>query len=194
MRYDENEVRRIATVGFEIAMRRKRKLCSVDKANVLETSQVWRDVVIALSADYPEVALTHMYVDNAAMQLVRAPTQFDVIVTGNLFGDILSDQASMCAGSIGMLPSASLSAWSGANGMYEPIHGSAPDIAGQGRANPCAAILSAAMLLRHSLDDEASAQRVEAAVARALDGGARTADLGGTLSTRAMADAILAAL
>jgi len=194
MRYDETEVRRIATVGFEMARRRKRRLCSVDKANVLETSQVWRDVVIALSADYPDVALTHMYVDNAAMQLVRAPNQFDVIVTGNLFGDILSDQASMCAGSIGMLPSASLRAWSGDTGMYEPIHGSAPDIAGQGKANPCAAILSAAMMLRHSLDDEAAAQRIEAAVARALDGGARTADLGGHLSTQAMTDAILAVL
>jgi 3-isopropylmalate dehydrogenase len=194
MAYDEAEVRRIATVGFEMANRRKRKLCSVDKANVLETSQLWRDVVIELSADYPEVALTHMYVDNAAMQLVRAPNQFDVIVTGNLFGDILSDQASMCAGSIGMLPSASLRAWSGDNGMYEPIHGSAPDIAGQGKANPCAAVLSAAMLLRHSLDDEASALKVEAAVAAALDGGARTADLGGTMTTREMGDAILKAL
>jgi len=194
MAYDEAEVRRIATVGFEMAKRRKGKLCSVDKANVLETSQLWRDVVIELSAQYPEVALTHMYVDNAAMQLVRAPTQFDVIVTGNLFGDILSDQASMCAGSIGMLPSASLRAWSGDNGMYEPIHGSAPDIAGQGKANPCAAILSAAMLLRHSLDQEAAAERVEAAVAAALDGGARTADLGGSLTTTQMGDAVLKAL
>ena len=194
MAYDEAEIRRIATVGFEMAKRRKQKLCSVDKANVLETSQLWRDVVIELSADYPEVALTHMYVDNAAMQLVRAPTQFDVIVTGNLFGDILSDQASMCAGSIGMLPSASLRAWNGDNGMYEPIHGSAPDIAGQGKANPCAAILSAAMLLRHSLDQEAAAARVEAAVAAALDGGARTPDLGGTMTTAQMGDAVLKAL
>lgn len=194
MAYDEAEIRRIATVGFEMAKRRKGKLCSVDKANVLETSQLWRDVVIELSADYPEVALTHMYVDNAAMQLVRAPNQFDVIVTGNLFGDILSDQASMCAGSIGMLPSASLRAWSGDNGMYEPIHGSAPDIAGQGKANPCAAVLSAAMLLRHSLDDEASALKVEAAVAAALESGARTADLGGTMTTGEMGDAILKAL
>jgi len=194
MAYDEAEVRRIATVGFEMAKRRKGKLCSVDKANVLETSQLWRDVVIELSASYPQVALTHMYVDNAAMQLVRAPTQFDVIVTGNLFGDILSDQASMCAGSIGMLPSASLRAWSGDNGMYEPIHGSAPDIAGQGKANPCAAILSAAMLLRHSLDDEASAVRVEAAVAAALESGARTADLGGGMTTREMGDVVLAKL
>ena len=194
MAYDEAEVRRIATVGFEMAKRRKGKLCSVDKANVLETSQLWRDVVIELSASYPQVALTHMYVDNAAMQLVRAPTQFDVIVTGNLFGDILSDQASMCAGSIGMLPSASLRAWSGDNGMYEPIHGSAPDIAGQGKANPCAAILSAAMLLRHSLDDEASALKVEAAVSAALESGARTADLGGSMTTREMGDVVLKAL
>jgi 3-isopropylmalate dehydrogenase len=192
MTYAEDEVRRIATVGFEMAKRRKRRLCSVDKANVLETSQLWRDVVIELAADYPEIALTHMYVDNAAMQLVRNPGQFDVIVTGNLFGDILSDQASMCAGSIGMLPSASLRAWSGDNGLYEPIHGSAPDIAGQGKANPCAAILSAAMLLRHSLDLPEPAARIEAAVAAAIAGGARTADLGGTLSTRAMADTIMA--
>lgn len=194
MSYDEAEVERIARVGFEMAKRRKKKLCSVDKANVLETSQLWRDVVNEMSVQYPDIELTHMYVDNAAMQLVRRPTEFDVIVTGNLFGDILSDQASMCAGSIGMLPSASLSAWSGANGMYEPIHGSAPDIAGQGKANPCAAILSAAMLLRHSLVDEASALRIEAAVAAALANGARTADLGGTLSTEAMGDAVLTAL
>lgn len=191
MSYDEAEVERIAVVGFEMAKRRKGKLCSVDKANVLETSQVWRDKVIEVSKRYPEVALTHMYVDNAAMQLVRAPTAFDVIITGNLFGDILSDQASMCAGSIGLLPSASLSDWSGAIGMYEPIHGSAPDIARQGKANPAAAILSAAMLLRHSLSDEASALRVEAAVAAAIAKGARTADLGGTLSTSEMGDAIL---
>ncbi|MES2987007.1 MAG: 3-isopropylmalate dehydrogenase [Pseudomonadota bacterium] len=191
MSYTENEVERIAIVGFEMAKRRKRKMCSVDKANVLETSQLWRDVVIEVSAKYPEVALTHMYVDNAAMQLVRRPTDFDVIVTGNLFGDILSDQASMCAGSIGMLPSASLSDWSGANGMYEPIHGSAPDIAGQGKANPCAAILSAAMLLRHSLGDEACAQRIETAVAKALEAGARTPDLGGSMTTGEMGDAVL---
>ncbi|MCW3836018.1 3-isopropylmalate dehydrogenase [Sphingomonas canadensis] len=191
MSYDEREVERIAIVGFEMAKRRRRKLCSVDKANVLETSQLWREVVNEVSVSYPEVALTHMYVDNAAMQLVRRPSEFDVIVTGNLFGDILSDQASMCAGSIGMLPSASLSDWSGANGMYEPIHGSAPDIAGTGKANPCAAILSAAMLLRHSLADEASAQRIEAAVKAAIASGARTADLGGTLSTREMGDAVL---
>lgn len=191
MTYNEAEVERIATVGFEMAKRRKKKLCSVDKANVLETSQLWRDVVNEMSTQYPDIELTHMYVDNAAMQLVRRPTEFDVIVTGNLFGDILSDQASMCAGSIGMLPSASLRAWSGDNGMYEPIHGSAPDIAGQGKANPCAAILSAAMLLRHSLTDEASAQRIEKAVGAALAKGARTADLGGSLSTTEMGDAVL---
>ncbi|MAX00201.1 MAG: 3-isopropylmalate dehydrogenase [Sphingomonas sp.] len=193
MRYDEREVERIARVGFETAMRRKKRLCSVDKANVLETSQLWRDVVIEVSADYPDVTLSHMYVDNAAMQLVRDPGQFDVIVTGNLFGDILSDQASMCAGSIGMLPSASLSG-EGGRGMYEPIHGSAPDIAGQGKANPCAAILSAAMLLRYSLGMAAEADRIEAAVAKAITDGARTADLGGSLSTTAMAEAVLAAL
>jgi 3-isopropylmalate dehydrogenase len=194
MRYDEVEVARIARVGFEMARRRKRILTSVDKANVLETSQLWREIVIEVARDYPDVALTHMYVDNAAMQLVRAPAAFDVIVTGNLFGDILSDQASMCVGSIGMLPSASLNQWAGTCGLYEPIHGSAPDIAGQGKANPCAAILSAAMLLRHSLSDEASAQRIEAAVAAAIRGGARTPDLVGTYSTAAMGDAVLAAL
>lgn len=192
MSYDETEVRRIAHVGFQAAAKRRGQLCSVDKANVLETSQLWRDVVIEVSAEYPDVQLTHMYVDNAAMQLVRNPGQFDVIVTGNLFGDILSDQASMCAGSIGMLPSASLD--DAGKGLYEPIHGSAPDIAGQGKANPCAAILSAAMLLRHSLADEASAQRIEAAVIAAIADGARTPDLGGTHSTAAMGDAVLAAL
>ena len=192
MRYDEREVERIARVGFDTAMKRGRRLCSVDKANVLETSQLWRDVVIEVAADYPDVALTHLYVDNAAMQMVRDPGQFDVIVTGNLFGDILSDQASMCAGSIGMLPSASLDG--AGKGMYEPIHGSAPDIAGQGKANPCAAILSAAMMLRHSLGEDTAADRIEAAVARAIGDGARTGDLGGTLSTRAMGDAVLAAM
>jgi 3-isopropylmalate dehydrogenase len=192
MRYDEGEVRRIARVGFETAMKRGRRLCSVDKANVLETSQLWRDVVIEVAADYPEVALTHMYVDNAAMQLVRDPGAFDTIVTGNLFGDILSDQASMCVGSIGMLPSASLDA--DGKGLYEPIHGSAPDIAGQGKANPCAAILSAAMMLRHSLGLAEAADRVEAAVAAALATGVRTADLGGAASTAQMGDAVLAAL
>ncbi|URW76012.1 3-isopropylmalate dehydrogenase [Sphingomonas donggukensis] len=196
MAYDEIEVRRIARVGFETARGRTGKLCSVDKANVLETSQLWRDVVIETAADYPDVALTHMYVDNAAMQLVRNPGQFDTIVTGNLFGDILSDQASMCAGSIGMLPSASLGEAIGGRvkGLYEPIHGSAPDIAGQGKANPCATILSAAMMLRHSLDRADMADRIEAAVTAALVGGARTADLGGALSTSQMGDAVLARL
>ena len=194
MRYDEDEVRRIAILGFEMAKRRRQRLCSVDKANVLETSQLWREVVIEVAGNYPEVALEHMYVDNAAMQLVRAPTHFDVIITGNLFGDILSDQASMCAGSIGLLPSASLRDWQGALGLYEPIHGSAPDIAGQGRANPLAAILSAAMMLRHSLGQEDVAGRIEVAVAGALASGARTADLGGSTSTAAMGDAVIAAL
>ncbi|WBH17484.1 3-isopropylmalate dehydrogenase [Sphingomonas radiodurans] len=192
MSYDESEVRRIAIAGFEAARRRKGRLCSVDKANVLETSQLWRDVVIETAVDYPDVVLTHLYVDNAAMQLVRDPGQFDVIVTGNLFGDILSDQASMCVGSIGLLPSASLDA--AGKGLYEPIHGSAPDIAGQGKANPCAAILSAAMLLRHSLGLPEAADRIEAAVAAALGAGHRTADLGGSCSTQAMGDAVLAAL
>ncbi|API57957.1 3-isopropylmalate dehydrogenase [Tardibacter chloracetimidivorans] len=192
MRYDESEIARIAKVGFETAMARSGRLCSVDKANVLETSQLWRDVVMEVSADYPEVELSHMYVDNAAMQLVRAPGQFDVIVTGNLFGDILSDQASMCVGSIGMLPSASLD--SSAKGLYEPIHGSAPDIAGQGKANPLATILSAAMMLRYSLGQADVADRIEAAVSRALETGHRTADLGGNASTTAMCDAVIAAL
>ncbi len=192
MRYAEDEVARIARVGFETARRRRHRLCSVDKANVLETSQLWRDVVIEVAADYPDIALDHMYVDNAAMQLVRNPGAFDVIVTGNLFGDILSDQASMCVGSIGLLPSASLNA--AGKGLYEPIHGSAPDIAGQGKANPLATILSAAMMLRHSLGQKEAADLIEAAVARALAEGARTADLGGTLSTRAMGDRVIAAL
>lgn len=192
MSYNEDEVARIAKVGFETARARRGKLCSVDKANVLETSQLWRDVVIEVAADYPDIELSHMYVDNAAMQLVRNPGQFDVIVTGNLFGDILSDQASMCAGSIGMLPSASLNG--SGKGLYEPIHGSAPDIAGQGKANPCATILSAAMLLRYSLGLADAADRIEAAVTAALTGGARTADLGGTLSTQAMGDAVVQAL
>lgn len=192
MSYNEDEVRRIARTGFETAMARSRKLCSVDKANVLETSQLWRDVVIETAQEFPEVELSHMYVDNAAMQLVRNPGQFDVIVTGNLFGDILSDQASMCAGSIGMLPSASLDAKQ--KGLYEPIHGSAPDIAGQGKANPLATILSAAMMLRYSLGQAEAADRIEAAVAAALAAGARSADLGGSMSTREMGDAVLAAL
>ena len=192
MSYNEDEVRRIACVGFETAMARGKKLCSVDKANVLETSQLWRDVLIETSADYPEVELSHMYVDNAAMQLVRNPGQFDVMVTGNLFGDILSDQASMCVGSIGMLPSASLD--SAQKGLYEPIHGSAPDIAGQGKANPLATILSAAMMLRYSLGQADAADQIEKAVAYALSKGARSPDLGGSMSTHEMGDAVLAAL
>ena len=192
MSYDEDEVARIARVGFDTAKARRGKLCSVDKANVLETSQLWRDVVIEVARDYPEIELSHMYVDNAAMQLVRNPGQFDVIVTGNLFGDILSDQASMCAGSIGMLPSATLD--QNQKGLYEPIHGSAPDIAGQGKANPLATILSAAMMLRYSLGKPAEADRIEAAVAAALAAGHRTADLGGTTTTSEIGDAVLAAL
>jgi 3-isopropylmalate dehydrogenase len=192
MSYNEDEVARIARVGFETARARRGKLCSVDKANVLETSQLWRDVVIEVAAEFPDIELSHMYVDNAAMQLVRNPGQFDVIVTGNMFGDILSDQASMCAGSIGMLASATLNA--GQKGLYEPIHGSAPDIAGQAKANPLATILSAAMMLRYSLGKPAEADRIEAAVAKALEKGARTADLGGSLSTSQMGDAVLAAL
>ena len=192
MSYDEAEVRRIARVGFETARARKGKLCSVDKANVLETSQLWRDVVIETAADFPDVELSHMYVDNCAMQLVRNPGQFDVIVTGNLFGDILSDQASMCAGSIGMLPSASLD--DNQKGLYEPIHGSAPDIAGQGKANPLATILSAAMMLRYSLGLADESDRIEKAVAKALAGGARSPDLGGAMTTAQMGDAVLAAL
>jgi 3-isopropylmalate dehydrogenase len=166
----------------------------VDKANVLETSQLWRDVVIEVSAEYPDVTLSHMYVDNAAMQLVRNPGQFDVVVTGNLFGDILSDQASMCVGSIGLLASASLGERQtayGTLGLYEPIHGSAPDIAGQGKANPMAMILSLAMLLRHSLGLEAEAARVEAAVAQALADGIKGADLGGSYGTAAIGDAVV---
>jgi 3-isopropylmalate dehydrogenase len=192
MSYNEAEVRRIAHSAFQAARARRSKLCSVDKANVLETSQLWRDVVIEVSKDYPDIELSHLYVDNAAMQLVRNPGQFDVIVTGNLFGDILSDQASMCVGSIGLLASASLDANN--KGLYEPIHGSAPDIAGQGKANPLAAILSAAMMLRFSLGLAPEADRIEAAVAKALSSGARTPDLGGTMSTREMGDAVLAAL
>ncbi|RJF85454.1 3-isopropylmalate dehydrogenase [Sphingomonas cavernae] len=192
MSYNEAEVARIARVGFETARARRGKLCSVDKANVLETSQLWRDVVIEVSADYPDIELSHMYVDNAAMQLVRNPGQFDVIVTGNLFGDILSDQASMCAGSIGMLPSATLN--SANKGLFEPIHGSAPDIAGQDKANPLATVLSAAMMLRYSLGKPDDADRIEAAVAKALANGARSADLGGAMGTVAMGDAVIAAL
>jgi 3-isopropylmalate dehydrogenase len=192
MSYAEDEVRRIAHVGFRAAQGRRGKLCSVDKANVLETSQLWRDVVIEVAKDYPDVELSHMYVDNCAMQLVKNPGQFDVIVTGNLFGDILSDQASMCVGSIGLLASASLS--EGTLGLYEPIHGSAPDIAGKGVANPMATILSAAMLLRHSFGREAEAARIEAAVGRALADGVRGGDLGGSAGTGEIGDAVVARL
>ena len=175
MHYSALEIRRIAHVGFAIARKRSRRLCSVDKANVLDTSILWREVVTEVGAGYPDVELSHMYVDNAAMQLVRAPKQFDVMLTGNMFGDILSDEASMLTGSIGMLPSASLD--ENGKGLYEPIHGSAPDIAGQGIANPLATILSAALMLRHSLDKADAAQRIEGAVKKALSDGYRTADI-----------------
>ena len=173
--YSESEIRRIARVAFETALKRSRRVCSVDKANVLECTELWREVVSAVAKDYPQVSLTHMYVDNAAMQLVRAPKQFDVIVTTNMFGDILSDEAAMLTGSIGMLPSASLDAAN--KGMYEPIHGSAPDIAGKGIANPLGTVLSVAMLLRYTLDRPDLALRVERAVAAALDQGLRTTDI-----------------
>lgn len=196
MHYAESEVRRIAHVAFQAAKKRNKKLCNVDKANVLETSQFWRDIVTEVAKEYPDVELTHMYVDNAAMQLVRAPKEFDVIVTGNLFGDILSDAAAMLTGSIGMLPSASLNA--SKQGLYEPIHGSAPDIAGKGVANPLAMILSVAMLLRYSLDMSPLADKVESAVSSVLRQGYRTPDLyqEGTIkvSTSEMGDAILKAL
>jgi 3-isopropylmalate dehydrogenase len=194
MSYAEDEVRRIAHVAFRAAQGRQGRLCSVDKANVLETSQLWRDVIIEVATEYPDVTLEHMYVDNAAMQLVREPGRFDVIVTGNLFGDILSDQASMCVGSIGLLASAALGermTEHGAFGLYEPIHGSAPDIAGQGKANPIATILSAAMMLRHSFGREAEAARIESAVAGALADGVRGGDLGGSMATTAIGDAVL---
>jgi 3-isopropylmalate dehydrogenase len=173
--YSESEIRRIARVAFDIAMKRGRRVCSVDKANVLEVTELWRHVVTEQSRDWPDVELSHMYVDNAAMQLVRAPKQFDVMVTTNMFGDILSDCAAMLTGSIGMLPSASLDANS--KGMYEPIHGSAPDIAGQGLANPLATILSVAMMFRYSLDEAEVANRIEQAVQTVLDQGLRTQDI-----------------
>ncbi|HBX01582.1 MAG TPA: 3-isopropylmalate dehydrogenase [Gammaproteobacteria bacterium] len=182
--YAEHEIERIARVGFDLASKRKGRLCSVDKANVLEVSQLWREVVTSISGDYPDVELSHMYVDNAAMQLVRAPKQFDVIVTGNMFGDILSDVAAMLTGSLGMLPSASLSA--SGSGMYEPVHGTAPDIAGQDKANPLATILSVGMLFRYSLDMPEAADNVDRAVAKVLADGHRTADIAGD----AQADAI----
>ena len=196
MHYSVAEVQRIARVGFETARRRGRRLCSVDKANVLDTSILWRETVTALASEYPDVALSHMYVDNAAMQLVRNPKQFDVIVTGNLFGDILSDEASMLAGSIGMLPSASLDARQ--KGLYEPIHGSAPDIAGQDRANPLATILSLAMMFRYTFGRADAADRIEGAVRRVLADGHRTGDIAlpgeRAIGTRAMGDAVVAAL
>ncbi|NPA81222.1 MAG: 3-isopropylmalate dehydrogenase [Epsilonproteobacteria bacterium] len=174
MVYTKEEVERIARVAFDIAMKRNKRVCSVDKANVLEVSQFWREIVQEVAKDYPEVSLSHMYVDNAAMQLVRDPKQFDVILTGNIFGDILSDEASMISGSIGLLPSASIG---GRVGLYEPIHGSAPDIAGQGIANPIAAIASASMMLRYSLGEEKAANRIDNAIKRALREGYRTKDL-----------------
>ena len=196
MRYSEPEIRRIARVAFEAARKRNKRVCSVDKANVLETSQLWREVVIQEAKGYPDVEVTHMYVDNCAMQLVRTPKQFDVIVTGNMFGDILSDEASMLTGSIGMLPSASLD--ERGKGLYEPIHGTAPDIAGKGLANPLATILSAAMMLRYSLGQPEAAERVERAVTSVLQAGLRTADIHtpGTrkVGTEEMGRAVLQAL
>ena len=196
MRYSESEIRRIAHAGFRAAMKRGKKLCSVDKSNVLETSQLWREVVTETAKEYPAVALSHMYVDNAAMQLLRDPRQFDVIVTGNMFGDILSDEASMLTGSIGMLPSAALDA--NGKGLYEPIHGSAPDIAGKDLANPLATILSASMMLRYSFNQDSAADRIEAAVTKVLARGLRTPDIyrPGTekVGTVQMGDAVVAAL
>ncbi|NDL72012.1 3-isopropylmalate dehydrogenase [Vreelandella alkaliphila] len=193
--YSESEIERIGRVAFEMAQKRGKKLCSVDKANVLEVTILWREVMDRLAPEYPDVELSHMYVDNAAMQLVRAPKQFDVVVTGNMFGDILSDAAAMLTGSIGMLPSASLN--ESGQGMYEPCHGSAPDIAGQNVANPLAMMLSVAMMLRYSLNETAMAERIEAAVGSVLDDGLRTADIAseGTrrVSTVEMGDAVLAA-
>jgi 3-isopropylmalate dehydrogenase len=194
--YSESEIRRIAHIGFQIAQKRNLRLCSIDKANVLECTELWREVVIEVGKEYPDVALSHMYVDNAAMQLVRNPKQFDVMLTDNMFGDILSDCAAMLTGSIGMLPSASLD--KDGKGMYEPIHGSAPDISGQGVANPIATILSLAMMLRYSFSDAENADRIENAVVAALDSGLRTADIysDGTtqVGTAAMGDAVVAAL
>lgn len=196
MRYSRPEIERIAHVAFQAARKRSRKVLSVDKANVLETFQFWRDVVTEVHAQYPDVELEHMYVDNAAMQLVKAPRRLDVVVTGNMFGDILSDEAAMLTGSIGMLPSASLNARN--QGLYEPSHGSAPDIAGQGVANPLATILSAAMMLRYSLDQAEAADRIESAVRAVLAAGLRTADIWSEgarrVGTREMGDAVVAAL
>jgi 3-isopropylmalate dehydrogenase len=194
--YSEPEIRRIGEVAFRLATQRGKKLCSVDKANVLESSRLWRETITALSVKYPDVALSHMYVDNAAMQLVRNPRQFDTIVTSNMFGDILSDEASQITGSIGMLPSASLG--SGKLGLYEPIHGSAPDIAGKNIANPIAMILSVAMMLRYSLEQDAAAALIEKAVTKVLESGIRTADIAipgqAPVGTDAMGDAIVKAL
>jgi 3-isopropylmalate dehydrogenase len=194
--YRESEIERICRVAFDIARRRNHKVCSVDKANVLECTELWRQVATRIGAEYPDVTLSHMYVDNAAMQLVRAPKQFDVMVTTNMFGDILSDCASMLTGSIGMLPSASLDAQG--KGMYEPIHGSAPDIAGTGVANPLATILSVAMMLRYSLGETELADRLEQAVGKVLNQGLRTPDIHSTgtrqVGTREMGDAVVAAL
>ena len=196
MHYTESEIRRIGRVAFEAARKRNKKVCSVDKMNVLETTQLWRDVMNELAPEYPDVELSHMLVDNAAMQLVKAPKQFDVMVTGNMFGDILSDEASMLTGSIGMLPSASLNA--AGKGMYEPSHGSAPDIAGKDVANPLATMLSAAMMLRYSFNLETQAARIETAVKKVLAAGYRTGDIyePGTrrVGTREMGDAVIAAL
>ncbi|MCX7209973.1 MAG: 3-isopropylmalate dehydrogenase, partial [Burkholderiales bacterium] len=196
MRYSEPEIRRIAHVAFQAARKRSKRLTSVDKANVLETFQFWKDIMIDVHKEYPDIELDHMYVDNAAMQLVRAPKKFDVIVTGNMFGDILSDAAAMLTGSIGMLPSASLDANN--KGLYEPSHGSAPDIAGKGIANPLATILSAAMMLRFSLNLPAEADRIEAAVKKVLSQGLRTADIYETGTTKVgtaeMGDAVVKAL
>lgn len=196
MRYSRPEIERIAHVAFQAARKRSKRVTSVDKANVLETFQFWKDVVSEVGKQYPDVALDHMYVDNAAMQLVKAPKRFDVVVTGNMFGDILSDEAAMLTGSIGMLPSASLNA--GNQGLYEPSHGSAPDIAGQGVANPLATILSAAMMLRFSLDQTQAADRIESAVKHVLATGLRTPDIWsqGTkkVGTREMGDAVVAAI
>ena len=194
--YNESEIKRIARVAFESAMKRNKKLCSVDKANVLEVTVLWREVVNEVAKEYPEVEVSHMYVDNAAMQLVRAPKQFDVMVTGNMFGDILSDAAAMLTGSIGMLPSASLDKDN--KGMYEPCHGSAPDIAGQGIANPLATILSAAMMLRYSLGETEAADAIEQAVSKVLDKGLRTGDIWSDgmqqVNTADMGEAVVAAL
>jgi len=193
--YAEHEIERIAHSAFKVAMKRDKRVCSVDKANVLEVSELWREVMIRVSKDYPEVELSHMYVDNASMQLVRAPKQFDVMVTKNMFGDILSDTAAMLTGSIGMLPSASLD--KNGKGMYEPIHGSAPDIAGQNLANPLATILSVSMMLRYSLGEADMAAKIDQAVSNVLDQGLRTADIANgeaSISCSAMGDAVVAAL